>query len=504
MLEEKRAPITTTVVKNSFWNFLMVLFAKIGGLIFTILLARFLLPEKFGVYNLAMSITLILLTFADIGINQSLIRYFSDAFPRKKELAIARYNYLFKLKLILTFAFALFLLVFAFPISEYIFKKPALAFPIIFSSFYLIILSIESFYESFFYITEKVQYLTLKQVLWEILRIFGALLTFVFLASYYYILGVIGVLIISTLIVLLFLLYYLKKFIPVIFSSSQKTPLSIEDKKRINKFLIYLTLGGTLTMIFGYIDTIMIGIFLSAEYVGYYSAAYAFVGGLSSLITVANILLPLFTKLKKQRLSYAFEKVFKYTLIIAVPMVFGLLTLSRYIITTVYGHDYLPAVLPLYFLVFLIIETPITNTLKSLLAAKEKPQYFVTILMIATIMNILLNYIFIISFMKFSLIWAATGAAIATLITRYFYFFGLSIYIKKKIKVRMDFSQIVKPLIASIIMSLILLWINSKVQMSFALGITEVFLGIIIYFSSMLIIKGISKQDFLLLKELFK
>ena len=67
----KTETIKQEVIKNSIWNFFMSLIIKTGGLIFTILLARFLFPEKFGIYSLAMSIVMIFLTFADMGINAS-------------------------------------------------------------------------------------------------------------------------------------------------------------------------------------------------------------------------------------------------------------------------------------------------------------------------------------------------------------------------------------------------------------------------------------------------
>jgi len=59
---------------SSFWNFIMILFSRLGGLIFVVIIARYLMPESFGIYNLALSVSLIFLYFIDSGINQSLLK----------------------------------------------------------------------------------------------------------------------------------------------------------------------------------------------------------------------------------------------------------------------------------------------------------------------------------------------------------------------------------------------------------------------------------------------
>jgi O-antigen/teichoic acid export membrane protein len=502
-MENTEKSMTSQVMKNSFWNFFMVLLSKIGGLVFMILLARFLLPEKFGIYNLAMSITIVLLTFADVGINQTIIRYFSEALGKKnKKFAMSIYRYLFKLKFILTLSFALFLIVFSYTLSIHAFKKPALFLPLVFSGFYLFVYSFESFYESFFYAIKKVKYLTTKQIIFETVRISGALLIFVLIASQYQVIGVIGVMILSMTIALLYLAYHLNKMIPFLFKNQGKT-LKKVDKKRVNKFLIYLIIGSTLIAIFGYIDIIMIGIFLTSEYVGFYSASIALASGLAAVYSIANVLLPVFTQLKKEKINDAFEKVFKYTASITIPSIFGVLILGKYIIRTIYGYKYLPATLPLYFLAFLMFEIPITNAIKSLFTAKEKPKYFVNILILSTIMNIALNYILITSLLRISMNWAIAGAAISTLASRYFYFFGLSFYAKKELRVKLKPKYVLKPLFSAVIMASVLFWLNSYIpKMTLIIGGGEVILGIFIYFSIMLLIKGIKKSDFLIIKHL--
>ena len=501
-MEEPRQ-LNQKIVNNSFWNFLTTLLGKIGALLFVVILARFLLPEKFGIYSLVMSVTLILITFADIGINQALIRYLSEWLAEKnREKTASVYHYLFRLKFFLSLFLAIVLLALSYPLSFYLFEKPLLFYPLIFSSIYLFIYSIESFYSSLFFVVGKLNYLAIRQFLWEALRILGSLFVFIFLVSKYSVVGIINVLIIAVIITLIFLLYNLRKFLPFLFRSRFKL-LDKRYRKHINKILFYLSVGGTLSIIFGYVDIVMIGMFLPSASVGFYSASMALAMGFGALLTITNILLPVFTQMKKERFNEMLNKVFKYTSLLAVPTISGLFIFGNYIVITIYGVDYLPAVLPLYFLAFLVLETPLSNSFKSLFTATEKPRYFVNILIISTIMNIVLNYFLITSFLKISPDWALAGAAISTLASRYFYLIGLSFYARKKLGISIRYSFLIKPILASMTMVAVLYSINLNLkEMNFFIGISEIFFGALFYFAMMFIIKGISKDDLLILRKI--
>ena len=75
--------LSKIAIKNSSYSLAGTLIYKFGGLIFTILIARLLLPELFGIYALVLSIVTILLTFTNLGINETSLRYISDALGKK-------------------------------------------------------------------------------------------------------------------------------------------------------------------------------------------------------------------------------------------------------------------------------------------------------------------------------------------------------------------------------------------------------------------------------------
>jgi O-antigen/teichoic acid export membrane protein len=493
--------LVSKIIKGSKWNLLTSVINKLGALIFTILLARFLLPERYGLFSIVFSTVTIFFTFADLGVNQALIRYLSHSLSKDRKKIIAYYHYLFKVKLILTFITALVLLILAYPIAFFLFKNKNLFFPLLISAGYLFVLSLESFYSSIFYSIEKVNYLGIKEVISQISKILLCFFVFYFIASSYQIIGIFLTLILSSILLICFSLYYLNKLLPELRNKSKESL----DKKRIRRFIGYTTIASISAVFFSYIDSILLAFFLSPDYVGYYRASFSLVNGIIGLLAFPNIvLLALFTKSDKTEVKRVLERGLRYLAILSIPASFGLAILGRYFLVTLFGYSYLEAYLPLYVLSFLIFPIAAVGLFLSFFSAEESPEIFAKLIVITSIINITLNILLIKIFLVYSSTWAMFGAAIATLLSWVFYFFLSTYHIKKDFKVPISFSILIKPVFASIIMSLILIYsIQFIKNMNILYGVLEIFLGIFVYTLVLLIIGGIKKDDFNLLNKLF-
>jgi len=478
----------------------MVLFSRIGGLVFIIIIARYLMPEGFGIYNLVFSISLIMLQFVDAGINQSLIRYVAEALGNNnKKLAAASSRYLLKLKMVISLGLSIVLMLLAYPLSIYVFDKPKLFLPLMFIGIYILSAAYSSFYSSYFYILKKVKYLTTRQFLFEIIRITGVLVLFSLALKEYYVVGTLMVLAATLFISTLYLIYNLRKISPYFFEKSDQEV----DKKRILRFFFYMGIMGSLLVVFGYIDTIIIGILFESSYVGFYGAALALVGGIWSFLNISYILLPVFTQMKDHDLEASINKVFKYISILAVPIIFGILILGKYLIRAIYGYEYLSAVLPFYILSLLVLIVPINSTLVSLFSAKEKPKYVVNIILASIALNIVLDLVLIIYLSKISLGWGIAGAAIATIISELFYLFSLLSYTKKELKIKLQPMHLMKPIISGFVMFLVLYLITRKLaEINLFNGIMIVILGAAIYITMMFLTKGLKEEDIKLVRNL--
>lgn len=491
--------LTRQAVEGGFWGGFANFLNRIGAFILTIILARFLLPESFGLYTLTMSIVLVFMTFADLGINETLIKYFSSA--RNKDESTAYFQYMFKIKFVLSFILALILLLTAYPISHFLFKKPQLLFPLILSSLFIFSSTFVFFFSSFFYAVKKTKYLVKSQFIFEIVRILFVVFIFFFLSSAYYVLHIIGGLILTNIIVILFILYWVNKMVSFVF---KKNNYRI-NKKEVLKFLSYISLVVVVGLFFTYIDTLMLGFFVSFTYIAYYKVAFSLIFGIISLFTsLCLVLLPIFTTVENKRLKRAFNKSLRFILMFIIPCTFGILALGPYIINIFYGPYYLEAKFPLYILSILLIIWVPTAVMRTLFFSKSKPKEIVKINLVALSINIILNYILISSLLKISELGAIIGAAIATIISRLFLFAYTTSLLKKKLDLDLEKKIFIKPIIAGFIMFVLIKLINYFIvkDMTLVMGILEVIFGVLIYFLIMFLIKGFTTQDFKVLQKI--
>jgi len=486
-------------LKNSLFNLFSTIINRIGALIFTIILARVLMPEGYGAYSIVLSTAMVFYTFTDLGINQALLRYMSVALSREEKKANTYYRFLLKIKFVLTIVFSLLLLTFSYPISFYLFHNPGLFIPMIIASVYIFILSFDSFYQHLFYPIGRFKYVGIRETVFQTLRI---CLVLIFIGFSYYVSGVFISLIITSLALIAYSLYYTKKLAPIIYKKSDEEI----DTKKVLKFVGYLTIASISSVFFSYIDSIMLGIFVSPEYVGYYRAAFGFILGIAGFFTFTNAaLLPLFIKVNSSKKNHIINMSFKYLSIITIPSFFGLLVLGKYFIVLLYDYSYLPATLPMYFLLILIFPTVMVNLLLTFFSAEEKPEIFAKLIILSCFINIILNYILIKSFLPMSQLWATAGAAIATVISWLFYFFASLYFLKKEFNLSINFSSMIKPMIASMVMFGVLFYtLNFIKDMTPIIGAVEVIIGVIIYFVTLIIIKGVSISELNNFKILFK
>lgn len=249
-------------------------------------------------------------------------------------------------------------------------------------------------------------------------------------------------------------------------------------------------------------DRYFIGVFLGTIFVGYYSPAYTLGCLLTFLIGPIIYLLP--ATLSKYHDENETEKVenymgysVKYFLVIAIPSVFGLSVLSKQLLTIfstpeIAQNSYF--VTP--FIALSMLFMGVCGIIGQSLPLKKKTHIDGIIVLIAAILNLGLNFILV---PYFGLI----GAAITTLLAYAFILIATWYYSTKKLlfKFKIDWSFISKALIASTLMSILILWLN-PLGLWKTLG--AVFAGAIIYFILLSLFKGFGKKEILFLRGIMK
>jgi len=472
------------VLKNSFFSSSSALIRGIGGFLFSVIIARILTPEQFGIYALAISVCFLILQL-DPGTGYTATRYIAYAAgKRDEELVIGYFRFLLKLRLIFGTLFTLSLAIAAKPLAYQIFKKPEMFIPLEILSLYLFFFFLTSFIDCCFQAFQNFKYSAIRSAIYELLRfVFTIPLALVFFNGIF-----VGLALASTLTFILMFSFFRRRYSYLFKDAAKKI-----ETKRVLRFMGFVSIGAISGVVFSYVDMIMLGIFLPAEYAGYYKAATNIVFGIVGLTGIAGVLFPVFTQLEGESLEDAFKKVFRYASILSFPFAVSLAYFSPQIVSVIYGVNYLPASLPLLILSPLIVFNA-TNFFGVLFTAKEKPEYGTAISMASMVMNVVLNYILI---LKFGMI----GAAVATTLSRFFNILASGILSFRILKISPDRSSIYKPLSASLIMFSFLSITPKPGTILF--GLLELCVVILIYFMVLLLLKELKLDDLKYARTIF-
>lgn len=493
--------LSKIALKNSTYNFASIFVTKFGGLLFTIIIARMLLPELFGVYALALSIVTIFISFSTFGIPTSFMRYSSEALGKgNKEKFIGYTRFFTKLQLSLTSLMILVILFSARFIADTIYSKPYLYHILLFSCFYILMDSFRTFFVMTFVSLKDFKSITFLDVVYQILKISFSLLAIILFTSYMKISFLFVALALSAFIsILLGFLILLKRDKTLFFGKKAKI-----NKKRVWNYFWFVSLASISLVFFTSIDTLMLGKFVDAAYLGYYRAALSLVLTLSSFFSLSGVLLPIFTQIHKKRFERGFQKTLRALMIFVIPAAIGIVFIAKHLIFLVYGSEYLPSALPLYFLAVLIITGPLVTLYTTIFQSKEKPQIVAYAVLVALGINIVLNYFLITYLLNFGQKYAIIGAAIATVLSRLSLLIFLSIKAKKRLNLRLRSVKLKKPIFATLIMALFLLGFNQFVDMNLLFGGIEIIIGAGIYLGILLLTKEMTKEDCTVLKSLIK
>ena len=205
------------VLKNSFFSSSSALIRGIGGFLFSVIIARILTPEQFGIYALAISVCFLILQL-DPGTGYTATRYIAYAAgKRDEELVIGYFRFLLKLRLIFGTLFTLSLAIAAKPLAYQIFKKPEMFIPLEILSLYLFFFFLTSFIDCCFQAFQNFKYSAIRSAIYELLRfVFTIPLALVFFNGIF-----VGLALASTLTFILMFSFFRRKY-SYLFKSAER------------------------------------------------------------------------------------------------------------------------------------------------------------------------------------------------------------------------------------------------------------------------------------------
>lgn len=246
-------------------------------------------------------------------------------------------------------------------------------------------------------------------------------------------------------------------------------------------------------------DRYVIALFMGMGAVGIYSVAYRIGSILLMFATPLNfVLVPALSKSydegKTEEVKRLLAYSLKYLLFLVIPSAFGLSILGKSLLRNMAQHEFVsPGSLVIPFVALSMVLFCIYEILWQVINLVKKTKIIGIIWGIAGLTNLTLNIIFVPMI-------GILGAAIATLVCFTMVTAVAAVYALKWLRFPIDGCFILKSLIASIIMSLVIWYINPIHVLSLVLCIG---IGVGIYVAVLILLKGFTKEEIKFFRNLF-
>lgn len=467
------------VAKNNIIFMAGNIVAALLSFIFSVVVARLLLTEQFGLFSFALVVMGFFTVFIDLGISSTLIRFMVEYIERKEDSRLGSLLcFFFKFRMALTLIVAMIMVTFSEQIAALIFNKSGEGLFITFAAGLLIVTSAFDFLNMVF-----IGFKNFKNMV--VLRLSERILRLVFVVSLVLAglkaAGAISGIILSSFVVMLVGFIFMRKYWHVF---RAKGPAF--EKGLLARFGFWVFIGAILSSFYIMTDAIMISILRPIAEVGFYSIALSWMTLVTYIVPISSVVMyPYFSSLKKSRNFDVIASSLKYTLIFMLPIGFIMSGFAVPIITIFYKAPFAPAASALSLLSLVSIFLVTSPLFIGYFYGIGKPKIPAAVITTAFMLNITLNYLMINAFG----IW---GAAAATLISRIIEAAIFICIITLVMKLGFRWKDMIKPIIASLMIYAIafMMPISNLLQLV-AYGI--LLLGV--YTAIMVAVGGIKRGD---------
>ena len=467
-----------TIFKNMSWLLISQIITSICGFIWTILMARYLGVEDYGIFGFAVSLTGILCILFDLGIGihsvrhiatdyESAPKYLGNAIPLKGLFSICGFVIIFIVLLLMKADELTIIVTLLFTIEQIIKKFVEL---------------MNATFQAF----EEGKYQGILNTLMNVI-----LFIFILIAIYCD-LGLYGIAIayiIANILALIYGYYVLTKHL-----TKPIYELDKEFCKMITIASIPFAATAILTSIYYSIDMVMLTNMVGNYATGIYNATYKLISVLTLFYGIYTaVIFPVMSKFYKndeKMLLVSYEKSIKYLMLIIIPLAIATMFYSTDIIHLIYGHEYEAADSVLSILIWTVCLLFISGAGNTLLNASYKEVSVTKIYFVAAIFNVVLNLL-LIPYLSY------IGAAITTVLSdvliviiQSYVIYKLGHRVNKKLYV-----DILKIILGTIILGIALYLLNLNMWVAIPVGI-------IIYLVAIYLLRLFDNDDKYVIKEI--
>ncbi len=467
------------IIKNSLILLSSHIFTKLINLALVLVLTRMLGASGFGIYNFSLAFVALFMVIGNLGINSLLTR---DVARDKSRINSFLGHSIPLLILLSGLAFLVINISVSFIAWDQASKTAIRIF-----SVYLVFDNFSRHFISVFRAFEKMEYEAYTNLIERIAMLLTAVLLWQFNQSLFLLLWIFASIeFIKAGTAFIFMRRFFKKVEWKWFG-----PQTVSLIRQSFPFALMAVFG----TVSGRIDTVMLKIFHTDLLVGFYNAAHKLIESLIFIPENLNLVLfPAFAVLFFQnRIQFqkTFDRTFLFLSVLAFPISAGLFILAPQIIHLLFQPEYSPASIALQWLGLALGLVFFKFLFATTLNAIGKQHIFAGIAAASMVVNVVFNYLFIPKLGLF-------GASFATVLSEATAVIFTYIFVQRAINHSPSLAVIFKPLLATAVMCLGILWIrNLNIFILMAIAV-------VIYSAMILLLKTFSKQDLRYFIELFR
>ena len=400
--------------------------AILSGFIFSLIMARVYGAWSTGVYSIIQSIFMLTMIIASFGFNTAILKYMPLHEVNYSILSARRvYRKMSGMLLISGAIISACLYMLAAPLAGSLLNKPYMQEVIEFSAPLLLIFALSRFFIQSLRALKDIKLYSIIIVLEPVLRVVLLLLLSVYFFSeldpvYSYLISIVLICIVSYLLV--------ERLIAGKIDISHNK-INAERTRDLISVSMPMLLTSLMQVVIAETDTIMLGIFKSAETVGIYAISFKIAAFTSFFLGVFNaVLAPKFSELFQKKelhsLKLLAQKTATFSAVITLPIAIIFLVFGNHVLE-IFGSEFMTGHVALSMLVIGQMVNVISGSVGYFLDMTGHQKAFNIIVCSSAVMNIVLNLILIPPY-------GLEGAAFASMLSLIYWNITATIYTYKK------------------------------------------------------------------------
>lgn len=459
-----------SITKNYIYNLIYQILTLVLPLITTPYISRVLGAENIGIYSYTVSISTYFILFGSLGISMYGQREVAYLQGKKEEYSKIFWEIVILRFITMTIAMIIFYITFV-SYGQY-----KMYYAILLLELLANCLDISWFFQGL----EEFKKTVSRNI---VVKIISIVCIFTFVKNYNDLNLYFWIYVLSVLIGNVSLWLYLPKYL-------KKICIKELNILRHLKSTIALFIPQIAIQIYTVLDKIMIGsIIADKSEVGYYEQSQKIVKVLVTIVTsLGTVMAPrmanTFINGDSEKLRQYMKKSFNFVFLLAFPMVFGLISVSKYFVPMFFGNGYEKVIILMNVISPIIIAIGLSGVIGTqyLLPTKKQKEFTISVT-IGAIINFLINMLLI---GKYGAVGASIGTVIAEICVTSIQF----IFIRKEFLIKDILKFSAQYFVSAILMYIICSIIGKYINNNLYSIIIQVSIGVVIYIVCLLILKN--------------